>query len=75
MNNNTWKILAFILLGICIVGFFWGYTKYKDAETINTIRIKELEMKRQQDSIKIEENKGNSQSIAPFTFDIITTLQ
>jgi hypothetical protein len=66
MKQNTWKILTIIMVIIVLVEFIWAYSyinnqeilsfkKYKDLETSTTIKIKELEMRIQQDSMKLNE--------------------
>jgi hypothetical protein len=57
MKDNIWKILTLLFFILSVTQFLLGYKQHKDLETETTIRIKELEMKIKQDSLKMLELK------------------
>jgi hypothetical protein len=60
MKDNIWKILAVLFFMLSVTQFLLGYKQNKDLETETTIRIKELEMKIKQDSLKMLELQNNA---------------
>jgi hypothetical protein len=75
MKNNIWKLLAIVFFAISLIEFIWGYASIKNAETQNTIRIKELEMRIQQDSIRFMELRNETNSQPPTPKPKIETVQ